>query len=233
MNIRIFIFGLAACLVNPLAFAGESGIYVGVAAGKSSINFNADDFYSPGPSNAYDRPTGTTDTSYKLFVGYHFDKTWAIEGGYANLGNFRFSSRNANGVDAVFDYSASSWTLAGKAVLPISERVSLFAKLGASANIAKNNYWLDRSSAIPLPVLGLLDRPGGFVISQPALVVLNSPGSQSKLTISPLLGLGIECAASKSMKIRLEYEDYGKFGDQTTTGRANATMTSLGVSRLF
>ena len=227
MNARIFILGLAACLTCPFAFAGESGYYLGIAAGKSLTAFNADDFYSPNPSNAYDRPTATKDTGYKFFVGYAFDRRWAIEGGYTNLGNFQFRSRDVDSIDSVFDYSASTWSLAGKGLLPVSEKMSLFAKLGASANIAKNNFWIDRSHMLAVPLVA------GTVVSQPALAALISPGIQSKLTISPLLGLGAEYSASKNIKIRLEYEDYGNFGGQANTGRAKISLTSLGVSYLL
>ena len=232
MLLAAFALGLA----SHVASAQEYGYYLGIAAGKSAIAFNANDFYSPNwldgqgvlrPSNAYDRPTATEDTGYKLFVGYSLDRRWAIEGGYTNLGNFQFRSTNLNTVYTIFDYSASSWSLAGKGALPVSERVSIFAKLGASANTAKNNYTLDSSHNFPIGMFA------ETVFSRPALASLIKPGIQSKLAISPLLGLGAEYAASKSMKIRLEYEDYGKFGGQTNTGRTNISMTSLGVSYLF
>jgi OOP family OmpA-OmpF porin len=228
MKTRIFILGLAACVVSPVAFAGDSGVYAGVAAGKSPITFNANDFYSPSPSNARNEGAAVAkDTSYKLFVGYHFDRTWAIEGGYTKFGNFQFRSTNVDTVVSVFDYSASTWSLAGKGVLPISERASLFAKLGASVNIAKNNYWLDFSHELGLPLAP------GTVISQPALASLINPGSQSKVTIAPLFGAGVEYAVRKDVKLRLEYENYGKFGGETSTGRASLTTTSIGVSYDF
>ncbi len=215
-------------LASQLASAEDSNAYAGVAVGKSPITFNTNDFFSPRPSNA--RNEGATvgqDTSYKLFVGYHFDKTWAIEGGYTHHGNFQFRSTNVDTRITVFDYSASSWYLAGKGVLPVSERASLFAKLGASANKAKNNYWLDSSHVLALPLAPFT------VVSQPTLASNINPGSKSEVVIAPLVGGGLEYTLKKNVKCRLEYENYGKFGGETSTGRTYFTMTSIGVSYDF
>ncbi len=227
MKTRIFILGLTACLLSHVALAGDSGVYGGIAVGRSSVNFNSKDFNSPSPSNAREGTAVGKDTGYKLFVGYHFDKTWAIEGGYTYHGKFQFRSTDLDSTDTVFDYSASSWFLAEMGVLPVSESVSLFAKLGASVNLAKNKYWVDSSHTLALPLVSTV------VPSHPTLTTFISPGSYSKTTISPLLGVGVEYAAWKDVKLRLEYENYGKFGGETSTGRATLSMASIGVSYGF
>ncbi|MBZ0092819.1 MAG: outer membrane beta-barrel protein [Sulfuricellaceae bacterium] len=226
MKTRIFILGLTAFLVSPIALANDSGVYGGIAVGRSSIDFNSKDFNSPSPSDVREGTTAGKDTGYKLFVGYRFDRIWAIEGGYTRHGNFQFRSTNHNLHVTVFDYSTSSWSLAGKGVLLVSERVNLFAKLGLSVNSAKNEYWWDSAGFVP-PLLP------GTVISNPTLASLISPGSYSKTTLSPLLGVGVEYAAWKGVKLRLEYENYGKFGGETSMGRATLSTTSFGVSYGF
>lgn len=65
--------------------------------------------------------TDTNDTSWKAYVGYQFSPIWGIEAGYTDLG----SNRGAN---------VETWSLAGTATLPLNERWSLLAKLGAAEN---------------------------------------------------------------------------------------------------
>ena len=65
--------------------------------------------------------TDTNDTAWKVYGGYQFSPTWGLELGYTDLGRNR-------GADA------EAWSLAATATLPINERWSLLAKLGASEN---------------------------------------------------------------------------------------------------
>ncbi len=65
--------------------------------------------------------TDSRDTSYKLYGGYQFNPTWAIELGYNDLGKFR-------GADI------ETYTLAAVHTIQLQERWALFGKLGASEN---------------------------------------------------------------------------------------------------
>ena len=65
--------------------------------------------------------TDTSDASWKAYAGYQFSPIWGLELGYTDLGRNR-------GADA------ESWSLAGTATLPLNERWSLLAKLGAAEN---------------------------------------------------------------------------------------------------
>jgi len=228
MKTEKFLCILTLLFASRFSIAGDSALYAGIAVGSSSISFNSQDFSSPSPSNARNEgPTIEKDTGYKLLIGYHFDKTWDIEGGYTHHGKFQFRSTNLDRIDSVFDYSASSWYLAGKGTLPVTETIGVFGKLGLAVNTAKTNYWGDTSHALLLPLLP------GTVISEPNLASYITPGSYSKISTAPLIGFGVEYAAWKDMKIRLEYENYGKFGGQTTTGRADIGTTSLVILHIF
>lgn len=65
--------------------------------------------------------TDVSKTSWKLFGGAQLNPTWGIEAAYTDLGRYRGSN-------------VESRSLAGTGTLPLSERMSLVGKLGASSN---------------------------------------------------------------------------------------------------
>lgn len=195
--------------------------------GRASLSFDSKDFGSGSPSNAKERTTKGDGTGYRFFIGYPINDTWAIEGGYARQGSFEYRSKDLDSIDSVFEYRASSWFIAGKATLPLTGAIALFGKFGLTVNTAESHFWEDKSRAIALPLLP------GTVVSKPNLTSFILPGHYSHSTTAPLFGLGAEYAVSKRMKFRLEYENYGRFGNPVPTGRADVSMTSAGVSYQF
>ena len=92
----------------------------------------ADNFYiggSVGQSDADDICDGSscdeTDTAYKIFGGYQFNKHFAVEGFYTDLGEF---SESDAGIDIVAE--ADTFGVAFVGILPLSEQFDLFAKVG-------------------------------------------------------------------------------------------------------
>jgi OmpA-OmpF porin, OOP family len=234
MRLKKTLAFLILAIASHRAVSADTGFYAGGAVGKSHTSFDNQDFGGSGPDPRFGPPFGfyplrapdskQNDTGYNFFVGYSFNSHWAIEGGYSRQGKFQYSVKDVDGNKHAFDYTTRSWSVAGKASLPVSEKLGLFAKLGLAANSAKNNYSLSIGLALPLA-------PG--TVSEPILSSFINPGSYSKTTTAPLMGVGAEYATSEHIAIRLQYEDYGKLGEQTTTGRARITMTSLGAFYKF
>jgi OmpA-OmpF porin, OOP family len=219
-------------IASQCSISADTGFYAGGAVGNSHAFFDSQDFGGSGPDPRFGPgffplralDSKWDDTGYNLFIGYNFNRNWAIEGGYSRQGKFQYSVKDVDLNQHTFDYTTSSWSLAGKAALPVADKFQLFAKLGLAVNTAKNDYSF--RVGVPLPL------PGGTV-SEPILTSFISPGSYSKTTTAPLLGLGIEYAVWENIAIRLQYEDYGKFGGETTTGRARIDMISIGASYRF
>lgn len=157
----------ALALSSSLAFAqqGWQQGYIGLSAGRSDTNVSGDN----------------KDNAFKAYVGYDFNKTWGIEGGYADLGSPQYTAGRGD---------ETAWFLAGKGTLPINNQFGLFAKLGATRN----------------------------------KLSLNGDNSRTDL----LAGVGAEYSFNKRVGLRLEYEDFGKFGDDAN-GKPRATMWSLGL----
>lgn len=231
---------LASSILAILAIVSQSSIsadmrfYAGGSVGDSHTSFDARDFGGTGPDPGMPPIFGfyplrtpeskQRDTGYNVFAGYDFNRNWAIEGGYSLHGRFQYSVKDVDSFKHIFSFATRSWTLAAKASLPVSERFGLFAKFGAAVNSAKNNYSVNPGLALPL-------LPGK--VSEPVLTSLINPGSYSKTATMPFLGIGLEYAPWDKASIRVQYEDYGRFGGQTSTGRARIDMTSVGISYKF
>ncbi|MEX1993928.1 MAG: OmpA family protein [Steroidobacteraceae bacterium] len=82
-----------AAIASPLAVAAESGWYVGGNYGESQADI--DDRRITEALLASGLTTDSivdddSDAGFKLFAGYQFNRTFALEGGYFDLGNFGF-----------------------------------------------------------------------------------------------------------------------------------------------
>ena len=69
---------------------------------------------------------------YKILAGYQFNKTWAIEVGYVDLGKIT-ADTTATGPAATYrqESEGKGWSLDGVGTLQMGEKTKLFAKLGA------------------------------------------------------------------------------------------------------
>jgi OOP family OmpA-OmpF porin len=201
---------LALALVSPAAMAQMSmgGFYVGGSLGKSSTRFDANDFSSGSAliSESRDR----RDTAWKFFVGYNINQNFAVEGGYADLGEpaYRYSSAIGGGRAEIEN---RSWFLAGKGTFQAGP-VGLFGKLGLTQNRSKLSATGDTAA-----VNAILGTPFG--------------GRDDRN--SWLWGIGAEYKFNRNVGLRMEYEDFGKFGDTNSTGRTKADMWSVGVTYAF
>ena len=100
----------AAAGISPLAVAQDSGWYIGAMAGQSNFK----DCTAPNCDDS--------DTALGIFGGYQFHKNFAAELGYTDLGK-----ASAPGFA---DAEASGFELVGVGSFPLTERFSLYGKLG-------------------------------------------------------------------------------------------------------
>ena len=120
---------LFAMIASVTALTGMSaahaeGAYVGAGVTGNRYNFDI-----PGATSA-DNHSGYK-AGAKIFAGYDFDKTWAVEGGYADFGSKDYSYVTGAGNGSVKSDS-HGYYLAGKASMPVSEKVGVFGKLGVA-----------------------------------------------------------------------------------------------------
>jgi OOP family OmpA-OmpF porin len=197
---RILFATLAVALPGLCLAQVPAGLYVGVSAGQSSTSFESQDYtFGPGASDSQDE----TDSAYKLFAGYNFNRNWAVEAGYADLGKPSYTTR-LFGVTGVATVENTAWFVAGKGTLPVGTALGLFAKLGVTQNKSEAT-----GSVGALSVSG------------------------SKTRTEALVGVGAQYSLTRNFGIRAEYEDFGKFGNSNDTGRTKTSLWSVGVTYSF
>jgi len=143
------------------------------------------------------------DTGYKLQLGYKFTPNWAIEGGYVDLGKFKYNATFTGG-GANAEVKASGWNIAGVGTVPINDRFSLFGKLGL----------IDAKVKGSVTATG----PGGTASG-------NTSSTKSKAN----WGIGANYGVSKAWGLRAEWERFSKLGDKNTTGESDVDLLSVGV----
>ena len=200
--------------VPAVCFAQEPGSkYIGWSAGQGMTKFDSSN-YSFGVANlneTYDK----TKSGVKLFAGYNFNKTWAMEGGYAGFGkptiDYTGSGVLAGTLGRAY-IKNTAWFMAGKASLPLGKGFGVFAKLGLSGNksdfsATTNNAAVNTAAELPL--------------------------AKTKVRLSPLVGVGAEYALTEKFRLRAEYEDFGNFNTDMTPGHTKASLWSVGVTYTF
>jgi len=106
----VSLIAIASLLAGPVGAqlrTPDSHFYGGFGLGSSDSNLGG----------AID----STDTAWKMFGGYQFNKYFAVEGGFIDLGN-------ASTAGASFDSKA--WQASAVGSLPMTEQFALTGKLG-------------------------------------------------------------------------------------------------------
>ena len=204
--------GLVGCAIlsSQLVVAADSGWLVGANLGVARAQI--DDEQITARLQGY----GLTLTSMqdderdyagKIFGGYKFNRHFAVEGGYFNLGRY--------GYDAV---TSPAGTLSGRiklqglnidavGILPITEKFSAFGRVGVNYAEAKDNF-----------------------VSTGGVPASTDP-SPSKRDTNYKLGLGLQYDFTKHVGMRGEWERYRINDGVGNDGDIN--MYSLGVVVMF
>jgi OOP family OmpA-OmpF porin len=97
---------LSTAVSMPACAAGNA--YAGIKAGSTSVGFNA--------------LSKSSDTAYGVLLGYQYNRNFAFEGEYTNLGRFT----TAAGVTGKSD----AWGVNVLGILPFENRFAVYGKLG-------------------------------------------------------------------------------------------------------
>ncbi len=202
---------LAAGSAAAQGAPGPAGWYGGLNLGNSRLRANGADldaaFARQGitSSSSIDR----SDAAWGLNLGYRLDKTWALEGGYENLGRFRYSApTTAPGVDSITGkYKAHAWSFAGLGFVPLASGWSIYGKAG----LARTRAALDAASSTGAT------RPAGAKDSNTGF----------------LLGAGFNYDFAGNAFARLGWDRYTRVGDSGTTGRGNVDVFGAGLGWRF
>lgn len=135
--------------------------------------------------------------TYKLFGGYQFNRWFALEGGYFDLGKFGFDARTTPAGTLKGQLKARGFNLDLVGTLPISEHFSAIARIGAQYARTRDDF--SGSGAVSVADRHPSKSAGGYK-----------------------LGAGLQYELSRSFLVRLEAERYriddavGRRGDVNT-----------------
>ncbi|WP_308923315.1 porin family protein [Janthinobacterium sp. J1-1] len=173
----LFAMIASATALSAMSAAHAEGPYVGVG-----VTANRYDFSVPGATSA-DNHSGAK-AGGKVFAGYDLNQTWAVEGGYADFGSKDYSYVNGAGAGGNVKSDSHGYYLAGKATMPVTEKVGVFGKLG----VARVDNSLSGS--------GL------------------STGIRGENKTGVYASLGAQYAINEKVSLTAEVEHFGKSADQ-------------------
>lgn len=202
--------GLVGCAVmnSSFAMADDTFWYVGGNIGQSRAKIDDARIISqlPYASTISDDNKGN---AFKLFGGYQFNKNFALEGGYFNLGQFGYTattipipSGSLNG-----NIKLQGLNLDAVGILPLGDKFSVFGRLGLQYAQAKDSFSSTGSVATP-----------------------TNP-NPSKNAFNPKAGLGLQYDFTRSLGMRVEAERFRINDAIGNTGDIN--MYSVGLVYRF
>ena len=198
----VLALGSTAALADNFYVLGSVGQSKVKDLHKSDIDSELTGAGATGLQSSIDR----TDTAYKLQAGYQFNKNFALEGGYFNLGKAAYSASYTGGA-ANASVKADGSNLSAVGSLPISDAFSVFGKLGAAYSTVKADV--------------TATGPGG-----------TAAGSAKDSKWGAVYGLGLNYNLTKQVALRAEYEIYDKVGGDNT-GKSKVDVLSVGVAYKF
>ncbi|WP_038500997.1 outer membrane beta-barrel protein [Janthinobacterium agaricidamnosum] len=117
----------ATTLTAGMSMAHAEGAYAGVGVTASRYKFDV-------PNVASGDDHSGTKAAGKLFAGYDFNQTWAVEGGYEDFGSRDYNFTQNGGATGSVSTASHGFYVAGKATMPVNDQVGVFGKLGVARN---------------------------------------------------------------------------------------------------
>ncbi|OIN91049.1 MAG: flagellar motor protein MotB [Comamonadaceae bacterium CG1_02_60_18] len=200
-----------ALLTAPLAMGqtNTTGWYGGANMGQSQATIDDARITSgllsngliAGPISPVNR-----DLGYKVFGGYQFNKNFALEGGYFNLGQFGFSTTTRPAGTLAGDIRLKGLNLDAVGTLPITEKFSVFGRLGVTNTQANDSF-----------------------AGTGAVSVLNPNPSSRDTNLK--VGLGLQYALTDALSLRAEIERYRI--DDAVGNKGDVDLVSVGLIYRF
>ena len=207
-RLGLIAFAVSATVSSSWVIAQDetTGPYIGANAGRTRANFNNDSIANTLAGQGFRINSSTADNSgpgYKLFGGYQLNRNFAIEGGYFDLGRFKYAGTTipANTYSGETRVRGLNLDLVG--ILPLSDRFSVFGRAGAA-------YAQNRANFIS---------PGA------------APSNPSRNGTDLKLGLGMQYAITEALSLRAELERY-RINDPVRN-RGYIDMASVGLVYRF
>ncbi len=200
---------VVAAITSPIAMAQASGWYIGANVGQARAKIDDPRITSSLLAAGFTTTSikdDDRDTGYKLFTGYQFNRYFALEGGYFDLGKFGFTANTIPAGTLRGDLKLRGLNLDLVGTLPITDKLSAFGRVGANYAETKDTF-----------------RGTGFVI-------VRNPNPSTKAT-NVKYGAGLQYAFNDAWAMRLEGERYRV--DDAVGNKGEIDLYSVGVVYRF
>jgi OOP family OmpA-OmpF porin len=198
-----------AVLASPLALADETGWYGGLNAGRARASID-DQRISSGLLGSGFATTSIVDdnraNAFKVFGGYQFNRHFALEGGYFDLGRFGYHATTVPAGTLDGNIRLKGLNLDAVGILPITGKLSAFGRVGVNYAQARDHF--SGSGAVN----GLTPAP-------------------EKRDTNIKFGLGLQYAFTEALDLRVEAERY-RIND-AIGNRGDVDMVSVGLVYRF
>jgi len=194
-------------LASSLATAQDSGFYAGASAGRSFGNVSSSDLARGLQSSGFAVGATTTrdrDNAFKILGGYDFNRYFAAEVNYYDLGTYTFVSNLSPTRNVGGESELTGLGIDLVATVPLSDNLSGLLRAGLTRARIKESF----ANAVGT----------GFAYDKDA-------SHETKV------GIGLEYEINNNLSIRAEWEKYRLPASQFVDSSANAA--TLGVVYRF
>ena len=200
-----------AAVSGQAALAAESGWYGGLSIGQSKGWISHDRIATQVgvPVTGISFDDEDTDVGYKLLGGYKFNKHFAVEGGYFNLGQFGFTASYAPASSFTGSMKLQGVNLDALGILPLTEKFSAFGRLGVIYAEAKDTFTGTGAGA-------------GVAASAP---------NPKKSDTNYKYGVGLQYDFTRALSMRGEWERYRV--NDAVGNKGDIDMVSVGLVYMF
>ena len=158
-------FGLVAIAVtlSPIASAIDSAWYAGANIGQSradidDVRINRSLLGSGFATTSMDEDERSI--AGKIFGGYQFNRYFAVEGGYFNLGKFGYTASTLPAGTLSGDIKVHGLNLDVVGILPLTEKFSAFGRAGVIYSQARDNF--SSTGSVNRPAFSTRERDTGY-----------------------------------------------------------------------
>jgi OOP family OmpA-OmpF porin len=165
------VFSASLALCAPAAAQKQDvGLYIGGAFGMSSFDMDTTGITNPRVDDS--------DSGFKLYGGYQFNRNLAVEVGYVDFGSVGIGG-SIGGIPFNGNIDVTAMTVAAVGTLPLNESFSLLGKAG---------IWNWDAKA--------------------SVAALGTTGNGSSSGTDPFFGVGLRYNINRNLGVQLEVEQY-------------------------
>ena len=198
-----------ALMAAPLAMAQDAGWYGGANIGQSNASIDntriSSGLLGSGLTSTSIANTDR-DRGFKLFGGYQYNKYFAVEAGYFDLGQFGFDANTIPTGTLSGNIKLRGLNLDAVGMLPITDKFSAFGRLGVA-----------------------YAHTDGSFVGTGAVNVFNPSPSARDTNLK--VGLGVQYAFTDALSLRAEIERYRV--NDAVGNKGDVDLASIGLVYRF